>query len=102
MAAKTPAAEERILDTRSASQALENADAKELHRLFERAQMRYTEMEDALTKVVAHYVGEKEIPRYAPNNDNAIAGMERIAMEALVLARFVAGCAHGDIATGNK
>lgn len=86
---QSPAALERVVDSESAEKALERADAKELHVLFERAQQRYTDMDDALTKVVQHFVGEKEVPRYAPSNDNAIAAMAQIASEALALARFV-------------
>lgn len=89
MSKQTPAAIERVTDGKSAEEAMERADARELYVLFERAQQRYTEMDDALTKIVAHFVGDKEIPRYTPNNDNAIAAMERVAMEALALARFV-------------
>ena len=83
---------ERARDTAAAEVALEKANAAELHVLFQRALMRYDEMEDALEKVVGHYVGDKEIPHYTPSNENAIAAMERVAMEALTLARFVVEC----------
>ena len=76
-------------DLTAAELALERADAKELHMLFLRTQERFVEMEGALTKVVMHYLGTKDEPRYIPNNDNAIGAMERVAMEALSLARFV-------------
>ncbi len=77
-----------MTDGTAADAALERADAKELHTLFQRAEQRYAQMEDALTKVMMHYVGEKDVPRYVPN-ESAIAAMERVAMEALTLARFV-------------
>jgi hypothetical protein len=86
---KTPADVEREKDQTAAAAALERADARELHVLFNRAIDRYDQMEDALTKIVAHYVGDKEVPRHPPNNENAIAAMERVAMEALALARLV-------------
>ncbi len=98
---KTPSQIKLVADKTAADAALERADAKELHVLFDRAQKRFVEMEDMLTQVVSHFVGEKEIPRYTPSNDNAIAAMQCVAMEALALARFVVEQARtGDIEKG--
>lgn len=80
---------ERKNDVAAAASAVERADTQELHVLFGRALHRYDEMEAALEAIVAHYAGSKEMPRPVPSNDNAIAAMERIASEAIAIARFV-------------
>ncbi len=76
-------------DTDRAQEALAEADVNEMHVLFTRANERFAKMETAFASVVSHYAGTKDTPHYVPNNDNAIAAMERVAMEALTLARFV-------------
>ncbi len=88
MATRSIVDTEIMNDTAAATTALEKADAVELHALFERSVTRYTKMEDVLGKVVEHYVGDKEVPRFTPQND-AIEAMERVALEALRLARTV-------------
>jgi len=94
LAEKTNKEIEMARDRDTAAAALEKADAAELHQLFQRAQKQYGEMEEALTKVMVHYIGSKDVPRYEPNNDNAVAAMERIASEAIALARFVVETAN--------
>lgn len=65
------------------------SDNKELYAVFQRSQQRIQALETVLNGLMEHYSGTKEMPRYQPNNENAIAAMERIAMEALVLATLV-------------
>jgi hypothetical protein len=77
------------VDADAANAALEKADARELHTLFQRSQERLVALEKVFNGVVEHYVGGKEMPRFQPSNDNAIAAMERVAIEALNLARLV-------------
>jgi len=79
---------ERAQDERLAHDALKRAGAQELHALFLRSETRYREMDDTLTKVIAHYVGKNERPRTEPS-DTAIHAMERVARDALELAKLL-------------
>lgn len=79
-----------LADYDRAKTALDAADAAELFVLYEKAIRDRNEFENAMSVAVSHYVGKKDEPRYMPNNDNAIAAMERVALAALDLAKQVA------------
>lgn len=91
----TPKGEARLKEVESAQAALDRADAVELFELYKTTIRDRAQMELALHKIVAHYVGEQKTPRFEPN-ENAIEAMEHVALAAIALAEKVAtGGGHG-------
>lgn len=81
--------ENAVTNLTVADQALEKADAAELHALYRQKVVECDNVGAALEAIVKHYVGSSETPRYMPS-DNAVGAMERVALAAIELAKAVA------------
>lgn len=75
-------------DNDVAQEALNRADATELHALYVKKVQECDKIGEALNVVTKHYCGQSGTPRYIPS-ESAIGAMERVALAAIELAKAV-------------
>jgi hypothetical protein len=79
--------QEALKDYAMAKDALTRSDAAELFTLYQKAIRRRNEVESMLGKIVEHYVGQKDTPRF--QEPDAINAIRDVALAAIDFAKEI-------------